>query len=148
MLQPGRKAGAALATVAPALMELPEPPENLTEPQADVWRTVVASKPVDWFLPDTLPLLSAYCKATVEHQRVSALLDAFNCECLKDEDGAALERYDKLTKLQDRQARLMMSLATKMRLTQQSRYRADEAHGVARKAGRARPWGPAVVPNR
>ena len=138
-MKPGRKSGASLATVTvlPGLQRI-TPPDDLTPEQGEVWRAVVASKPAEWFEGDSQPILKAYCKTVSEHARVSVALDAFDPEWLKTDDG--LKRYDTLTKLQDRHARLMTTLATKMRLTQQSRYRADAADVANSKAGLRRPW--------
>lgn len=123
-----------------------EPPDDLTEAQAAVWRCVVETKPPDWFASDSAPLLSAYCRAVCEHLAVSRIIDATNVKCLKDEK--KLDRFDKLLRMQDRLARQMVTLATKMRLTQQSRYRADAAAVAAGKSGngtKPRPWQPQVV---
>lgn len=141
MIQRGKKATAALAVVS-FTSRLAEPPADLTAEQAEVWKSVIATKPSDWFQADTLPLLAAYCRAVVEHTWISAQIDAHKVEWLSDDAG--LRRYDVATKLQERQARLMTSLATKMRLTQQSQY---AARGAARESGKAsgdRPWGRVV----
>lgn len=141
MIQRGRKPTAAL-TVVSLPHRLPEPPADLTAEQVDVWKAVVATKPSDWFGPDTLPLLAAYCRACVEHAWISGQIDAKKIEWLADDEG--LKRYDTATRLQERQARLMTSLATKMRLTQQSQYGARGAARESGKAGGSRPWGAIV----
>ena len=45
--------------------ELAEPPKGLSEDERAVWRSVIASKPADWFTPDVYPLLADYCTACV-----------------------------------------------------------------------------------
>jgi hypothetical protein len=132
----GRQSAAELAIVPQLPHRLAEPPSDLNEAQAQVWRDVIAAKPVDWFGKDSLPLLSAYCKAVTEHARISSVLDSFDTRCLVESEH--LNTYDRLTKLQDRHARLMTTLATKMRLTQQSKYRADAAAVADKKP--TRPW--------
>ncbi len=136
----GRKA-TRLATVTALPLRMLEPPADLTPAQADVWAAIVATKPSDWFGADTVPLLAAYCRAVIEHRWISAQIDAKKDEWLLDERG--FELYDRATKLQERQARMMSSLATKMRLTQQSQYGARGAARNNRPAG-AKPWGQVV----
>ena len=111
----------------------------MTEPQAVIWLAVVNNKPADWFGPETLPLLAAYCRACVEHERVSGLIDTFNTECLTLDDASDLKRYETLIRLQDRLSQQMARLGTKMRLTQQSEYRADKVRSPGA-GGKARPW--------
>lgn len=139
MNQRGQKSAAAVRLVRPVQrVNRPEVPATLTEPQAEIWLAVTNSKPADWFGPETLPLLAAYCRACVEHERVSGLIDTFNTECLTLDDASDLKRYDALIRLQDRLSQQMARLGTKMRLTQQSQYRADKAQPKG--AGKARPW--------
>lgn len=130
-----------LATVTNLPLRMQEPPPDLTAEQAQVWAAIVATKPVDWFGADTLPLLAAYCRAVVEHRWISTQIDAKKDEWLLDYEG--MQRYDRATKLQERQARMMSSLATKMRLTQQSQYGARGAARNNRPEG-SKPWGAVV----
>ena len=138
MKQPGRKSLAQLAIVPTSALAMLEPPESLTAPQVEVWKATVAARPADWFSSDTIPILVAYCKAVVEHDRVGALIDGFDTECLKLEDEDALRRYDKLIRLQDRIGKSVVLYARSMRLTQQSRIRENAAG--ARPLTKARPW--------
>lgn len=119
----------------------PEPPERLSEAGAEIWRAVVSSKLHDWFTRDTLHLLEAYCHAVVSHRLISAGVNGFTEEHMSEEKGLAL--YDKLTRMQERQARVMATIATKLRMTQQSRYVphvAGRASARANKVVGARPW--------
>lgn len=140
MQQRGKKSDAALKLLPPVTrLNRADPPTELTDAQVAVWNAVVNSKPADWFPPETLPLLSAYCRACVEADRVSTLIDTFNTSCLQSEDESDLKRYATLIQLQDRLSQQMARLGTKMRLTQQSLYRADKAPGKPG-SGKARPW--------
>lgn len=117
----------------------PEPPERLTEAQAEAWRSIVATKPADWFGPDTYPLLVEYIRATEQADLLAKELEEFDPEWLRDEDG--LERYEKMNRLVDAKSTSMARLATKMRLSQQSRYDARPAARAAARAGGAdKPW--------
>jgi hypothetical protein len=52
-----------------------------------------------------------------------------------------IQRYDMLLRMADRERAAMVNLATKMRLTQQARYRADKAASAADRGKTVRkPW--------
>lgn len=114
--------------------ERPGAPAELSEEQAELWFVLVNQMPADWFSPETLKLLQAYVVASSVHDRIAVQLKEFQDAWLTEEDG--LRRFARLTEIQGRQAKLMKDLATSMRLTHQSKYRADKAVTTAS----ARPW--------
>jgi hypothetical protein len=130
MDQRGRKSLENLTVIATLPGQRPEPPGPLSDEEAAVWRAVVATKPSDWFLPDTWPLLADYCTACVQQEGVRRLLNTEECD------------KEKTLRLLDMLGKLKMALATKMRLSQQSRYRADAADAAQRRAGASpnKPW--------
>lgn len=130
----------SLVQTAGDLARLIEPPDLLTDEQSLIWRSIVASKPIDYFDPGSLDLLVAYCQAVTEHRSVGELIKTFNPKCLRDEDSDGLDRYEQLLRMQDRLASQLVRLSTKMRLSQQAKYRADAAAVSAKKVSRARPW--------
>ncbi len=157
MKQRGRRSGAGLALAASNGITIPggdglgvvriTTPCYLTTAQAEVWSLVIGTKPLDWFASDTEPLLYAYCCAVVEHRELTKMINAFSKGAMKHQESTwAVERYEKLSKMQERQVRLLTSLATKMRLTQQSQYDAAKAARRAapgaenQPAGKTRPW--------
>ena len=125
-----RKSAASLA-VAPvtALPSRLNPPEDFPSEEAVIWRAVVATKPIEWFQPDSAPLLVEYCRAVVM------------CNQLAEEIRTATgnDRKD-LLKLRDMEAKRVASMACKMRLTQQSRYTPGASATASKKAGGSRPW--------
>src|SRR3954451_18956821 len=135
MAQRGRKSAASLtvATVTGLPGQRPQPPDELTDEQAEVWRAVVATKPADWFQPDTHPLLTQYCRHTVAARVLARQIDGMDPACLADED--QLRRYEKLLAMRERESRAINALARGMRLTQQSRYDAAKADRSAKTAG-------------
>ena len=143
MDQRGKKSLASLSVVPVPMDRMLPPPADLTPAQAELWSAVVATKPSDWFQADSLPLLTQYCKAVDGHRIVSAQVDEFDPEWLKTDEG--LRRYERLLAMQDRQAKLSCSLATKMRLTQQSRYGARGADRADARANGSRPWSAVVA---
>jgi hypothetical protein len=121
-----RKSAAALSVVQTLPgQKRPEPPEELTDEQAEEWRKVVDRLPVDWFPEESHQLLVAYCRHVTRARVLAGLINRFQEVWLCSADG--VERYDKLLQMSEREGRAISSLATRMRLTQQSRYRADKA---------------------
>lgn len=134
----GPKSKASLSVVpAPQLDKRLSAPSTFNERQRQLWKAVVDSKSADWFGADNAPLLAAYVKAVDSHERLSQEVERFDLDRLADMDGVKL--LDRLQAMQERQARLMQSMATKMRLTQQSKFRETTA-AVKSRSGGARPW--------
>jgi hypothetical protein len=131
----GRKSAAALSVVSAAQTFRPKPPDHLTPMQAEEWRGIVNQMPGTWFSRESHGLLTAYVRHFSNAQLIADQLAAFEGARLNDDDG--LERFDKLSRLLEREQRAMSSLATRMRLTQGSRLKAQKA---ATEAARRRPW--------
>lgn len=124
-----------VATIKPVDARL-SPPVSLTARQKELWLEIVSAKPSDWFTVDAQPLLLGYVKAVASHESLSQRVDAMEAgESIGD-----MKDEDKLYAMQERQARLVQSFATKMRLTQQARYTTGSAATASAKAGAARPW--------
>jgi hypothetical protein len=137
-----RRSAASLSiSRPPSVGERPEPPAGLTAPEAELWRKVVDGKPADWWGEDNLPLLAEYCRAVCTCEVLAGrLAEATGREGTPDAE------LGRLLNWRHREAERAARLATKLRLTQQSRYGARSA---ARQAGRAaggsagggkRPW--------
>jgi hypothetical protein len=131
MDQRGRKSGAQLTDTARFPVSRIEAPGELTEPLALIWYEIVASQHADFVNSGNAPLLAALCRHVQEERRLGDTIDNFKTECLETEDG--LKRYDLLTKNHDRQSKAIISLARQLRLTNQSRYRADKADTLSRR---------------
>ena len=116
----GRTSASELSTIGPRGIETvrrPEPAPELTDEQAIEWRAVVNRLPADWFPRETHGLLAQYCRHVVAGRRVAELVKAIESE--PDFDIVA---YDRALKMQEREGRAMSSLATRMRLSQQTTY--------------------------
>ena len=101
------------------LEQRPAPPDTLTERASAFWRQVVDSLPASYLRPADLSLLGAYCLACdrwLEAERIIA-----------DEGLVVGNRPHPALTIADSQAKLMMSLAGKLRLCPSSRIRADSA---------------------
>ena len=138
MAKRGKKSAASLAVVQVLPGQRPEPPAELTEAQASVWRAVVQTKPADWFTDDTFPLLAAYCRHVVAARALSEAVDRFDMSLLADEEH--IKHYDKLLAMRERETRAVLALARSMRLTQQSRYDAKRASTAATQTQARKPW--------
>lgn len=131
---------AKLTVIQGGLARRPEPPKDLNEAQALVWRETAASESVSFF--DTAALqamLKDYCRHTVTAAEMSALIDKYDLTLVMDDDTAKL--LDRLTKMRDRETKAAADKATKLRLTNQSRY-TPKAAGTASKNGskNLKPW--------
>lgn len=128
-----RPSGASLAVVPTGLPERLAPPDDLTPDQAARWRAVVDSKPVEWFGPDSAPLLKEYVRA-------EAMCDLLAVQIETATAGGEPGEIKALLDMRDKESKRLTSLATKLRLTQQSRYTPQAAATANKKAGNARPW--------
>lgn len=125
MQQRGRKSAAQLTVVAGTIDGRPKPPAELTKQQAEVWNRVVASESSDFFRTAAVQQqLHRYCVRLSEVE----WLDAQIAEGKKPESDVSLPDMDRLMKMRDREDGACVTLATKLRLTNQSRYRADKVH--------------------
>jgi len=127
-----RKSVAELS-VAPDPVELDRrlpAPSELTSVEAQIWHSVVATKPADWFQADCAPVLVAYCK----HISAAMQLDEW---ALQTEDP---EQYLKLLDARRKETGKIESCATKLRLTPQSRYNAQSANTADKAASGHKPW--------
>ena len=142
MNQRGRRSNAAKAVVIKGgFGRRPEPPADLTERQAEIWREIVSSEAPDFFNTGALRgLLADYCRRRDAAEGVSAIINVFKPEWLKNSEGA--KRYKDLLMMRDIETRGATSLATKLRLTNQSRYYPNIAATAARRAAKEarKPW--------
>lgn len=121
----GRTSAAALSVISSQGIETvrrPDPPDELTDEQADEWRAVVNRLPADWFPRETHGMLVDYCRHVVMARRIAQLV-----ERAEGADVLDVAEYDRLAKMAERESRVIASLATKMRITQQATVRAEQA---------------------
>lgn len=128
-----KPSGASLTVVPTGLPERLAPPDDLTPDQAARWRAVVDSKPVEWFGPDSAPLLKEYVRA-------EAMCDLLAVQIEAAMAGGEPGEIKALLDMRDKESKRLTSLATKLRMTQQSRYTPQAAATANKKAGNARPW--------
>jgi hypothetical protein len=134
MAKPGRVSSAQLAISKVSTLETlqrPDAPYELTDEQSAEWWAVVNRMPADWFPRETHGLLTQYCRHVVNARRVAQLIT--KCEKQKKLD---VNDYNQLLIMQEREGRAISSLATRMRLTQQTVHDREKKkpHQVAK------PW--------
>lgn len=129
----GRKSAASLAVVSSSgieTVERPRSPDELTDEQRFEWVSIVNRMPADWFPRETQGMLAQYCRHVISARRVAGMIEALETELSNPpEEGSqteailgATKAFDRLYKMQEREGRAISSLATKMRLSQQSTY--------------------------
>src|SRR5688572_6717608 len=139
-IQRGRKSAASLSVISGVPGSRPEPPSELTAEQGEEWRAIVSRMPANWFTRETHPLLADLCRHIVRSRVIAVKIDEFDPEWLVTDAGA--KTYDRLCAMGERETRMMASLATKLRLTQQSSYNAQSANTAKNKGSNepSHPW--------
>lgn len=137
MLNRGRKPdGQHLASVTVLPVGPAKPPDTLSEEQGKIWTETVASRPPGWFGKDTAPILESYCIAIARRRFISA-----NIEHQMSLKKPSARKCAELLALEVKQTQVIASLATKMRLTQQSRYTPQAAATASKTVPSAKaPW--------
>lgn len=139
MAKRGRPSSADLTTQRPPVerQERPDACYSLPDEAAEVWKATVEALPADWIGAEALPVLAAYCRTTVALRRLGQLVH----QAEYTPGDLDLDQYSLLLRLHGQQAQTLKTLATALRLTPQSRYKAEAA---ARRIGDhnpgKRPW--------
>ena len=134
-----KPSSASLSVVPVAPLARLSAPRGLSAEETELWQDVVDSKPVDWFQPDSAPLL-------VEYVRAVAMCDTLDLQIKAalagGEDGESVKPSDLkwLLDMRDKESKRALSTATKLRLTQQARYTPQAAATANKKVGGERPW--------
>ena len=133
----GRKSAAELSAISCDGIELhrrPDPPDHMGDDAVAIWRAVVNSLPADWFSPGTLPLLEAFCGMTISQRYTLRALRRIE----QNADDFERDEWERTLKQLGEVSGRIATLATRLRLTPQSRY----GPRAADTAGRLPPDGP------
>jgi hypothetical protein len=140
MGQRGRQSGASLSVIAGTAIDgRPAAPPGMTEFQVEVWTRTVGNEAADVFRTAALQqLLADYCRHVESAHRLTVQIDRhLATECSNIE----LDDLDRLMKMRERETRALADKATKLRLTNQSRYTPKAAGTAAKNAQTERkPW--------
>ena len=132
----GRKSAASLSVFPVTMGQRPAPPGCLTDEESKDWMIIVNRLPPDWFPEESWPLLIAYCRHIAASNRIYEQMSKTGD--LADTDN--LKLFDRLAKMHERETRTQAVLATKLRLTQQSRMQAKTAASQAAGGSLRKPW--------
>lgn len=130
----GPTSAAEKAVVHVLTRKAPPAPDGLTQDQAEIWNRLAISKPAQHFAADDLPLLAELCRAYDASDKLAARID-------KHIETSSAEGLQTLMGLRDKESRRAVALATKLRLTAQSRYDKGVAAALSKQANRGPgPW--------
>jgi len=135
----GRKSAAELSVVVGGFGARPEPFAHLTDGQAAIWREVTSSEAASFFnTAALLSLLGDYCRHREAADDLSATIDGFDKAFLINVEHA--KHLKILLDMRDKETQAAARTATKLRLTNQSRYTPQAAATASRSASASAPW--------
>ena len=123
--------GDVIPVAGPSVHLAPAP--GLTDDQAQVWRETVGARSADYFGEDVAPLLEEYCRVVVMCRLLAVQVEAAI-------SGGESGELKALLDMRDKESRRLTSIATKLRITNQSRYTPDKAAVKARKGSGGKVW--------
>jgi hypothetical protein len=123
----------------------PEPLEELSAEERAEWYKFTKRMPIDWFPPETWPMLAQLCRHICQSRWVGQCLQEVRAGLLDVTDEDQLNTLMKLQSLHDREGRAMTALMVRLRLTSQQRIPdADVADRTREKVAREHveepPW--------
>ena len=98
-----------------------------------MWRETVGARSADYFGEDAAPLLEEYCRVVVMCRLLAVQIEAAI-------SGGESGELKALLDMRDKESRRLTSIATKLRITNQSRYTPDKAAVKARKGSGGKVW--------
>jgi P27 family predicted phage terminase small subunit len=113
-------------------------PETLSEEQRGEWDAIVNSLPANYFRPGDVPLLAAFCVASVFHQRAAKDIETRGMTIIDDRGREFINpSHQMLTS----QASAMAQLAVKLRLCPSARMTGKASQAKTGEAAKTnRPW--------
>lgn len=135
-------AAAQVTVIAGGLGRRPDAPDDLTDGQKQIWNDTVASEGVDFFNTAALrELLKDYCRHKTTGAMLTKQIQGYEALLPGPMGDDTLKEFDRITKMRDRETKAAADLATKLRLTNQSRYTPKAAATAAKNASTSRkPW--------
>jgi len=118
----------------------PPPPDGMTDAQRLLWRGIVETEPAHLFDSEARRhMLRLYCEHASFRAGLQSLIDRSPVEAMGDPD--ACKTFEAMLRARDRETKALVSLATRLRLTNQARYTAAAAATAARNnATGPKPW--------
>ena len=129
----GRKTAADLQVVS-VEFERPRPPKVLNARQAEIWERTIIDESDGHFKTKALQdMLADYCRHREMAESFGTIINEFKPEWVKSTKGA--QKLGSLLRMRDAEARAAADKATKLRMTNQSRYTPQAAGTAAKDAG-------------
>lgn len=116
------------------------PPAGLTADEAQVWRETVEARSADYFGEDAAPLLEEYARVVVMCRLLAVQIQTAIAGGGEGDGEGTVRLLKELLDMRDKESRRMTSIATKLRITNQSRYTPDKASVKARKGAGGKVW--------
>jgi hypothetical protein len=133
-----KSVAARLGPIIPAAR--PAPPPDLEEDEAAEWLKITATLPPNWFSSENFCLLRELCRHIRFARDLAKRISELRHSETLDDDGTA--QLLKLMRAHGVQSERIGTISTKLRLTQQSRFkRSDIAEQVRKRSGAGvKPW--------
>ena len=139
MKKRGPKSAAELSVVQTKFIERPKPPSDLNKTEKAIWNLTVMDEVADFFRTQSMKdMLKDYCRNRCSCDLISQTIRLFEAEYLKNHKGA--KRYADLIRMRENESTAAARLATKLRLTNQSRYTPKAAGTASKDSGEIKPW--------
>jgi len=119
----------------PGQHQRPEPPEEFSPSEIAIWNQTVGGMRPDWFGPETLPLLKAYCV-------IAATAEYAAQQLRKTKAPIGSPEYMNLAALHRGQTTALLSAATKLRISPQANRKPENWEPRDAFEGKPRPWEP------
>ena len=136
----GPKSAVEQQIVAVEFQGRPKPPRGLNERQKEIWDRTIISEAPSFFCTFALQdMLADYCRHRERAETLGATINEFEPEWAKSANGA--RKLKDLLKMRDGESRAAADKATKLRMTNQSRYTPQTgAAAASAKAEGPEPW--------
>jgi hypothetical protein len=125
----GRTSTAALSVISSTgitVVDRPKPPAELTDEQAEEWRSIVNEHPADQFPRGRHSMLADHCRHTTCSRRIGELINR------ADQAGGPatdIDTYERLGRMLDRHTRSISSLAVRLGIAYSTAYEKRPAKG-------------------
>lgn len=116
------------------VIDRPLPPIDFDDREAAIWSTIVNSMPADWFNVGSIPLLTQYVRHTIASQNLAYLI----ANVTSNSEEINVKEYVTLLRAQKEESGILSSLATKLRISNQSLINKRGNHNEI--SGKKKPW--------
>lgn len=116
------------------ITERPLPPFDFDNQEATIWASIVNSMPADWFNTGSIPLLTQYVRHVVASRNLAQLI----ADTTSNSEEINVKQYIALLRAQKEESSALSSLATKLRISNQSLINKRGNHKP--EGSKSKPW--------